>query len=62
MWGWVINSLNSCSHSSSAGGISGKPAIKTKIVIQAMMANVMQIIIQLTQAMNQSGTVCSKDT
>ena len=45
MWGWVINSLNSCSHSSSAGGVSGKPAIKTKIVIQAMMANVMQIVI-----------------
>lgn len=61
MWGWVINFLNSCSHSSSAGGISGKPAIKTKIVIQAVMANVMQIFIQITQAMNQSGTVCSKD-
>lgn len=52
MWGWVINSLNSCSHSSSAGGVSGKPAIKTKIVIQAMMANVMQIVIQITRAMN----------
>ena len=62
MWGWVINSLNSCSHSSSAGGVSGKPTIKTKIVIQAVMANVMQIIIQITQAMNQSGTVCHKDT
>lgn len=58
----MINSLNSCSHSSSAWGVSGKPAIKTKIVIQAMMANVMQIIIQISQAMNQSGTVCHKDT
>lgn len=62
----MINSLNSYSHSSSVGSISEEPAIKTKIVIQVMMANVMQIITQITQAMNlthqQAGTVCIKNT
>lgn len=62
----MLSSLNLYSHSSSAGGVSGKPVIKAKIVIQTMMANVMQIVTQITQAMSlthqQSGTVCSKDT
>lgn len=48
----MINSLNSYSHSSLSEGISEDPEIKTKIIIQAMMAHVMQIVIQITQAMN----------
>jgi TRAP-type mannitol/chloroaromatic compound transport system permease small subunit len=62
----LVNSLNSWNHSSSTGHVPEGSAIKTKIAVQARVANIMQIVIQITQEMNlthqQYGTIHSKNT